>query len=291
MQILTVVYTADIPQLLLQAESIKKFWKDNKHWTIVIEDPRPNACLAACDIIKQSLVGWNIEVVVPVSQLSAPGWIRQQLFKLWYTAQSVDDWVLIIDCKNFLIRPMDQQSLVNDNTVLHLPLFSKNEFTIFTNSAAKEKLKITEDVPLSSCMNPCAWNSAEARLLIKELDLTLDTWVEGGATEFTLYWVRTYNKFVYKEKQFATGFWDEIADKKFAKEIALAATKDDNFLIWVHHRYVDNIELRELTNFVLSQIGISQNYLDRWNEQYQQILLNDESLIKQDRSKWKDLLK
>ena len=234
---------------------------------------------------------WNIEVIVPNSKLNAPGWIRQQLFKLWYTAQSKDDWVLIVDCKNFLIRPMSRDSLVKGNTVIQLPLFSKNEFTIFTNKAAREKLKIIEDVPLSSAMNPCAWNVKEAVSLIKELGLTLDTWVEGGATEFTLYWVWTHNKFSYIEKQFATGFWDEIADKDFAREIALAATKTEDFLLWVHHRYVDNLELRELTKFVLTEVGIDNVFLDRWNEQYQKILLENESLIRQDRSKWKDLLK
>jgi hypothetical protein len=291
MQILTVVHFVDIPQLLLQAKTIKKFWTDTKLWTIVIEDKDPRACIAACELIKDSMKDWNINVIVPNSKFEAAGWVRQQLFKLWYTAQSTEEWVLILDCKNFLIRPMNQQSLVNNNRIKHIPLFSLNEFTLFTHKAAKEKLNITEETPISSCMNPCAWNSAEAKSLVDHLGITLDTWVDGGATEFTLYWLWTYKKFKYIEKQFVSGFWDEIEDKDLAKSIAKEAVKNHKFLIWVHHRYVYNNELRDLTKYVLSSIGVTKRSLLQWDEQYQQIIRDTEHLIKQDRSKWKDLLK
>jgi hypothetical protein len=291
MQLLTVVHFVDIPQLLLQANTIKKFWKDTKLWTIVIEDEDPTQCLEACEIIKHFMKEWNINVIVPNSNLKAPGWIRQQLFKLWYTALSSEEWVLILDCKNFLIRPMNQQSLVINNKVKHIPLFSLNEFTLFAHNESKKKLKILDDVPVSSCMNPCAWNSSEAKTLVDHLGITLDTWVEGGATEFTLYWIWTYRKFKYTEKQFVSGFWDEIEDKDLAKSIADQAVKNKKFLIWVHHRYVHNSELRDLTKQVLSSIGITKRRLLQWDEQYQTILRDSEHLIKQDRSKWKDLLK
>jgi hypothetical protein len=291
MQLLTVVHFVDIPQLLLQAKTIKKFWKDTKLWTIVIEDEDPTQCLEACEIIKHFMKDWNINVIVPNSNLKASGWIRQQLFKLWYTALSSEEWVLILDCKNFLIRPMNQRSLVINNKVKHIPVFSLDEFTLFAHNAAKEKLKVVEEIPISSSMTPCVCNSLEAKALVVHLGITLDTWVEGGATEFSLYWIWTYKKFKYKKKQYVSGFWDEIEDKNLAKSIAHEAVKNNKFLIWVHHRYVYNDELRNLTKYVLSSIGITKHSLLQWDNQYQQVLTDNEHSIKQDRSKWKDLLK
>lgn len=290
MQILTVFYFDDIPQLLLQALTLKKFWKDTKTWTLIIEDENIEPCLEACTKIKNYMDDWQINVIVPESKFEASGWVRQQLFKMWYASQCTDDWVLIIDCKNFLIRPCDQKSFVSGNKVKQLPLFQINDFTIFIHEASKKYLGIKDDIPLSACMNPCVWNTYELRSLITRLGISLDKWVEGGATEFALYYLWTYKKFKYVEKQFATGFWDQIEDLSLAKSVVYGAKKTDKFLFWVHHRFVYDPELRNLTYDVLLNAGIRKQSLDLWNKRYGDMLALKESSIKQDRTLWKKLL-
>lgn len=288
MQILTVVHYSDIPQLLLQAITIRKFWKDTKHWTIVIEDYDPSYCLDACEKISKFMNDWVIEIVVPKSNLNHSGWIRQQVFKLWYSASSNYDWVLVLDCKNFLIRPMDRKKFVTGNKVKTVPLFGVNEFVTSANEKAKEILEIYQDIKYSSSMSPCVLNSVEAKRMITELNINLNSWNYEGATEFTLYQAYTHKKFKYREKQFVSGFWNDI-EPSMAKDIADAAKKDKRILFWTHHRYVKSEYLILQTISVLSGIGIRQKFLNLWKARYQVLLHSFPNQLNQDRSNWKNL--
>lgn len=291
MQILTVFHYDDTPQLLLQAITIKKFWQDSKVWTLIIED-RNNSdlCLEACDKIKNYMKDWQINIILPESNFEASGWIRQQLFKMWYASKCSDAWVLIIDCKNFLIRPTNFNFFVSKNKVKKIPLFQTDDFTILTHESSKKFLGINETISLSSSITPCVWNTNEVRSLVSELGISLDNWIDGSATEFSLYYLWTYKKFKYIEKQFATGFWDQLEDKELANNIALQAMKNKKFIFWVHHRFVYDLELRKLTCDVLKNAGIKKESLELWNKRYEDMISLKESSIKQDRTLWKGLL-
>ncbi len=289
MQILTVFHFDDIPQVLLQAITFKKFWKDNKHWTLIVEDPDP-ICLEAAEKVKLFMNDWNIDIIVPDSSLEISGWHRQQIFKMWYASKSRDDWVLIVDAKNFLIRPTDQRSFVTGNKVKHIPLFQKNDFTISAHKEAAKILNIQNEISFSSCMTPCVWKTSEIKSLVSYLGINLNSWPINNATEFSLYYLWTFKKIKYREKQFVTGFWEQIEDYELAEEISIEATKKSKFLFWTHHRYVYDIKLRNLTYKVLQNAGIKKNSLELWNERYDSLFELKESSIKQSRALWKTLL-
>lgn len=285
MKLLTVFCWDDIPQLLLQAETVKKFWKGKKHWTIIVEDVESDISKEAANQIKNNLSDWNIEVIIPESRLTAAGWRRQQLFKLWYSAISDTEWVLILDCKNLFIRPVSKESFISNNSIMSVPVFSKNEFTIQCHLDAKDKLGLTEEIPMSSCLTPCVVNSKETKELIQHLGLTLDTWIDGQATEFALYQCWTHNKFEYMPVQFVTGFWDEVQGP-LADDIALEAINNPQFLFWVHHRYVTGKRYRDLTETVLRKVGIPQDEIILWDSRCANLLSRYAS---QDRTNWKNL--
>lgn len=285
MKLLTVFCWDDIPQLLLQAETVKRFWKGKKHWTIIVEDAEEELSKAAANQIKDNLTDWNIEVIIPDSRLMAAGWRRQQLFKLWYSSISDTEWVLILDCKNLFIRPVSKESFIKNNTVMSVPVFSQNEFTTQCHLDAKTLLQLTEDIPMSSCLTPCVVNSKETSLLIAHLGLDLHTWVSGQATEFALYQCWTYNKFEYEPIQFVTGFWDEVQGP-LAYDIALEAINNPQFLVWVHHRYVTKKRYRKLTEKVLCNVGIPQDEIILWDSRCADLLSRYAS---QDRTNWKNL--
>jgi len=287
MKLLTVFCWDDIPQLFLQAETIKKFWKGNKHWTIIVEDAglRKPESIKVANQIKNNLSDWNIEVIIPDSKFKSSGWRRQQLFKLWYSSISDTKWVLVLDCKNFFIRPVSEDMFVSNNTIMSIPVFIDNEFTIESHTVAKLLLGVTANIPMSSCLTPCIINSAESKSLLAHLDIDLDHWIEGQATEFALYQAWTYDKFEYNPVQFVTGFWDEVP-VELVDGVMLGAIDNLKFLVWVHHRCVVKEHYRTITKQVLHNVGIPQDVTELWDLRSKDLL---DRYANQNRSNWRDI--
>lgn len=286
MQLLTVVNYMDYPQLFLQAATINKFWKGVKHWTIVIEDATSEESLKYCQLIKDSMTEWTIEIIIPEIDFPLSGWERQQLYKLIYSSRSKFDWVLILDCKNFMIRSMDETTFVNGNEI---KVFSvkENEFIKQSHFKSKSRLKMffLKSIPYCSSMTPFALNSKETENLVNKLKIN-ENFKLNGATEFALYWIYTYNKYRYISKQFVTGFWENV-DLKSAEYISFGAIIDDKFKFWTHHRYVTDANLRKITYDTLYKIGIEKKELDLWTERYECVLANSPELVLQSRDNWK----
>ena len=292
MKILTVVHYADLFQLALQAESLSKFWLGNKRWTIVIEDSLLFIQQRSLDWCKKNIhiEGWHIDFIIPdTPEIKFNGWIRQQQFKLYYSAHAIEDWVLVLDAKNFLIRPTDESFFFRNGSVLYIPSFSNKDFFNTAMDGAKKLLKINNcEVPGISSITPWVFNKAEVLNLITKLGIDINHWpMPSDATEFTLYWLWSYQKFSWTPLQFVTGFWQgeysnttPTSPSIFDVKEGARTTYDLRF--WTHHRYSTNPVALRLTVELLEEMGLSTRVVNQWKLRFEENLDNDNVRIHQE---------
>ena len=226
MKIITVTHSADLHQLLLQAASLSINWQDPvKKWDIIIEDRDYDIKYDVQKWCKENIVplmeGWKVNIVLPEINYDGAGWVRQQLLKLYYGAHSSEEWSLMLDCKNFLIKPASSKSFFIDDAIKYLPVLEDDSFTRDAHHDARCLMNITETTPEAANMTPWVWNTKEAKALVDELNISLNCWTFGKATEFSLYWQWTHNKFKWIPEQNMSGYWGDI--QKNYKELINAA--------------------------------------------------------------------
>ena len=117
MDLLTVTCQQDKIQMLLQAESVQKFLKPCKHWVIIND---PSVCLEQWHELLSPYYENHQLILIDSSTIKSDfksekgGWSRQQYFK-FAAFDLIDDDYLILDSKNFFIKPTD----INEwNTVI-----------------------------------------------------------------------------------------------------------------------------------------------------------------------------
>jgi len=271
MKIITVTHNADLHQLLLQAASLLINWKDPvKKWDIIIEDREYNTKYNVqkwCnDTLIPLMVDWEVTIILPEINYDGEGWVRQQLLKLYYGAHSSEEWSLILDCKNFLIKPASSKSFFIDGAIKHLPVLTADSFTLGSHKTAREILGITTDTPEVANMTPWVWNTTEVKALVDKLNINLDFWPFGEATEFSLYWQWTYNKFKWFPEQNISGYWEDI--QKNYKELITSVKDNPSLLFWALPRRQHNFLLVTETLNLLRDSGISETIIEEWKEMY-----------------------
>ena len=116
MDIVTVTCSKDISAVRLQAHSMARFMRSRCRHLIIIEDTAMDEAAWRADIISNH--GDNDIVVIDgddllrrtLGDIDASGWVRQQLMKLLAARLVQSDRYLILDSKNFLIKPLDMRS-------------------------------------------------------------------------------------------------------------------------------------------------------------------------------------
>jgi hypothetical protein len=275
MRILTVVFYDDLHQLRMQALTLEKNWKGKKAWTIVIENRDPLVQEEQFQWIQQNVVpvllNWDLDIVRGNSGYDGPGWIRQQIFKLYYSSLIQDDWVVVLDAKNFLINPADESTFVNNDGVFKFVTGVEDQFHKDLVEESKMVLGVTEDVPFPSAMTPWVWNTHDLRSLFQHINFSKDIWPFEKVTEFGLYWVWAYNKHSWVDNRtIISGFWGNESDEERVKYQSKIA--NDNYIFWVHHRYAHRELLRTLTAKVLERAGISREDTTTWNKAYKHLI-------------------
>jgi hypothetical protein len=255
----------------MQALTLEKNWKGKRAWTIVIENRDPIVQQEQFEWIQQNVVSvltnWDLDIVRGDSAYDGPGWIRQQIFKLYYSSLIQDDWVLVLDAKNFLIRSANESTFVNDTGIFRFVTGVEDQFHTDLLEESKQVTGVTGDVPFPSVMTPWVWNTNDLRSLFQHINFSKDKWPFDKATEFGLYWAWAYNKHVWVENRtMVSGFWGNEPDDERVKYQAKIA--NDNYTFWVHHRYAHRELLRMLTAKVLEHSGISREDTNRWNKAY-----------------------
>ena len=136
MDLLTVTCERDLPQMILQAESISKFVKSCRHW-VVINEKTPDIEKWR-SLLEPFYTNHDLVLTVPDtyndSTDSYIGWVRQQVHKILMSKKIKDDYI-VLDSKNFFIRPTDTEewrSELHGNGILNT--ISKTEQVDFLST-------------------------------------------------------------------------------------------------------------------------------------------------------------
>ena len=130
MELLTVTCERDLPDMLLQADSINKFVQSPCRHQVIIEDESKSYdewynILSPYYKKHELILHWNKRPDMDFSHEFTPykhrpdarngigglGWRHQQILKMKYTAEfAKDSSVLVLDSKNFFVRPTDLEN-------------------------------------------------------------------------------------------------------------------------------------------------------------------------------------
>jgi len=111
MNIITVTCLEDYKDLVVQIKSLDLFWLEPTRHIVVVEDGSISNPLWS----QLSSTRHTIEVVEGPGYANLRGWVRQQILKLW-VAEHVDSLsYLVLDSKNFFIKPISAWPFAHGN--------------------------------------------------------------------------------------------------------------------------------------------------------------------------------
>ncbi len=275
MNLITVVYRKDLHNLLYQAYSLKKNWLGMKEWIIVSEDGYETYNFILNDVIP-IMNGWNIIPVFAPKMVSDTGWWRQQVCKLWSVdTVSQQQYSLMLDAKNFLIKPVNQEWFIDANEVTKIRQWHKHWGLMDNHYMCCDFFKgSVEKKEFSYIQTPWVWRKDIVKLTIKEykrkgcdifkIDF-LPCW------EFDAYWFFAQDIIKWQDcPYFGEGIFYYPNDT--SPEYALSKIRDiyiDGPFFSFHRLMAGHNSCVKFNNDLLSKLDIiDPDIINQWQELY-----------------------
>jgi hypothetical protein len=264
-----VTFYHDLAQFYILCLSIKKY-HDKQHKIKIIYNHSGN--LVGIDkfknIINEHLSNFDIEFLTDPIEITCKhnGWTSQQILK-WYLAYNSNaEWQVVLDSKNFYIRPFDIGNLNNAVPGFEIPKNDINNWSNVELARSYEFLKRFQSIPPQkyAAMTPWIWKPK----LIKEMldtvwpDNMWEQLTELPGTEWFLYLSWIGNRVNYFPKQCVTGIWG-IGNNADMAYIGLANNTDICF--WTKHRFANDTTSISVTKTVLKEFNVATDIeIDNW---------------------------
>lgn len=273
MNIITIVFCADLANIFLQAHTLKKYWKGLKEWIIVVEDNETT--LKWCEEnIRPIMDNWNVTIQLGSPIQSPYSWHRQQIYKLLTVRDiSTQEYSLILDAKNLMIR----QSFPTDFVVN-----GKINVQVKHNDPDEQWTKTCEycgkdpnNTIRGYQTTPWVWRKDLIEYVCnwyKEKNLQLENIEELPIYEFETVWALIQDMIPWQEKKLSEGVY-AYADSPDELRQKIVWAKKFDVPIWTFHRYHwNNKELYDISNKFLKQRNVINDALEiQWHQlnQYQ----------------------
>jgi hypothetical protein len=252
--LVTVVFHRDLALFYLHALSLDKNWHGPRNWHIIIEDFDTTTAYVQ-EIVAQLSDTWTITIDRPDLgpdhfTPGYDGWWRQQSLKLWAAMHFNDDFFIILDAKNILLKPIDLSYFYHYGScaVTLRESGTKDDMEKYW-TICKEKLELSDyDIPRCSDLTPWIW----PKYLIKNTldrvkELSLDTEIRWQhrhrLLEFQLVWLHNWDKYEWHSwgemVYFQTGPQEYQTDADFRATLAQGRElfKDhEKVVFWTQHR-------------------------------------------------------
>lgn len=255
-----VTFFYDLAQFYVLCLSMKKY--HNKDYKVRIiynydDETELNAADEFLKIINDQLSNFDVEFMIKSPEFSGEGWDMQQLLKWHLAYTSTVEWQVVLDSKNFYIKPFD---LLDTLDFKEIPGFAFPKEEGWIQQELDRSYKFVESHQPAypqrySAMTPWIWNTIK----IKEMLDTVwpnTTWKylkKLPGTEWFLYLAWIGNDIKYHPKQVVTGIWgDCIANTQLVNGI-----DNKDICFWTHHRFATSDESLELTKQVIKYSDIA----------------------------------
>jgi hypothetical protein len=261
-----VTFYYDLAQFYILCLSIKKYHNTQHKIKIIYNH---DGDLKGFDkfekIVKEHLCKFDVTLVVRDAEITstAAGWTSQQILK-WYLAYySTSDWQVVLDSKNFYIKPFVIQNLSNSVPAFSIPPQDEDNFSNIEMLRAQQFIKNykhADDIQQFSAMTPWIWKPAKIQEMLDAV-WPNKTWIhlnELPGTEWFLYLAWIGNDIKYHSQQLMTGIWG-------SENIPALITSNLSAIFWTHHRFAQSDESINLTKSVIKIAEIaSEEEINEW---------------------------
>lgn len=274
-EFIVVTFYYDLAQFYMLCLSIKKH-HNNKYKIRIVYNYDDETELSAVDdflkIIDDQLLNFDVEFMIKPPEFDGAGWDTQQLLK-WYLAYtSTVEWQVVLDSKNFYIKPFD---LLDTLDFKEIPGFAFPDNEIWIRQELDRSFKFLEsyqpEYPQKySAMTPWIWNTQK----IKEmLDIVWPNsyWKKLKklpGTEWFLYLAWIGNSIKYYPEQVVTGIWGiENNDINLLEGLG-----NPDISFWTSHRFATSDKSLEMTEQVVRNAEIANDQeIAQWLEYFNEL--------------------
>lgn len=266
-KILIPTYVDDHIQFEMFCCCLAKNWQGEKNITVIIGKPYSEDIEFQVQqvISKHFDHNWNIEVIDGTINI-VPGLCEMQTNKHLY----VDTDTLVLDAKDFLLKPSDMQDYCNERCNINF---------YFPNTEHKDmydRVPGDENVPAVSSMTPWFWNPEILNGYMEWVEQhygKYNTWkTYPGGFEYCTWFVWAWNtpdikKLIHTDPMNCPlvfgGVWPGQSVKGALRE-ELDFDRWPERKWWKHTRKVNHVECLETTCRVLKRYGIDPDFVETW---------------------------
>jgi hypothetical protein len=241
---------------------MKKYHNKNYKIRIIYNYDDETELIAVDDflkIIKDHLSEFDVEFTIKPPEFNGAGWDTQQLLK-WYLAYtSTVEWQVVLDSKNFYIKPFDLLDTLDFKKIPGFAFPEKNEWIHQELNKSYDFLKDYQSTypQKYSAMTPWIWNTDTIKDMLN-IVWANDDWKrleKLSGTEWFLYLAWIGNDIQYYPCQIVSGIWGNCSTDVSTDKIMF--TDHSNICFWTHHRFATSYESLELTKQVIKYSDIA----------------------------------
>lgn len=262
-EFILVTFLYDLPQFYLLCLSIKKY--HNKEYKIRViynyeKVEELDHVHKFTKIIQEHLTEFDTEFSIKPAEFNSNGWNTQQLLKWHLAYTSTADWQVVLDTKNFYIKPF---KLLDTMTFEEIPGF---EFPDIANSWIQQELdksynflkNYQSEYPQKySAMTPWIWSTQEVRNMLDTVwaDEKWKKLKDLPGTEWFLYLAWIGNRIKYSPCQLVTGIWGNCDPGDEVDSVIFSEASSVHF--WTIHRFANDSKSVNLTQKVLIESKVA----------------------------------
>lgn len=276
-----VTFFYDLAQFYILCLSIKKYHNKNYKIRIVYNYDSETELVAVDDflkIIKDHLSNFDVEFIIKPPEFNGEGWDTQQLLK-WYLAYtSTVEWQVVLDSKNFYIKPFE---LLDTLDFKEIPGFAFPKEDKWIQQELDRSFKFLESYQLVppqkySAMTPWIWNTNKIKEML-DIVWPNSSWKKLKklpGTEWFLYlgWIGKDIK--YYSCQIVTGIWGDCITDIGTNKVMF--TNASNVCFWTHHRFATSINALTITESIIRESNIATNIeIAQWKYYLNMNVVND----------------
>ena len=259
---IVITFYYDLAQFYVLCLSMKKY--HNKDYKIrIVYNYDKETELDAVDeflkIIKDHLSDFDVEFLIKPPEFDGAGWDTQQLLK-WYLAYTSNvEWQVVLDSKNFYIKPFKLLDTLDFNEIPGFPFPKEDEWI---QQELDKSFKFLESFQSEypqkySAMTPWLWNTTQIKEMLDTVwpNSSWKTLKKLPGTEWFLYLAWIGNSIKYNPKWLVTGIWGNANTDISVNPVMF--TDGSNVYFWTHHRFATSDIAVAITESVIKKSNIA----------------------------------
>lgn len=284
---MVMTYDLDLPQLMMMCYCLNKNWKGNKNLTIVCGKSgrglEKSYCMDQALAMTEQYMSkdWIINVVPSEESQMTTGVDELQLNKILFSLDTDTTDTIVIDSKDFLLKPTDLSDFIVDGKY-RVQYFQTNETLPSLYPTVNKFINVPDDLPATLVLSPWIWKNSQVRKYWQEVQQVFGPYKTWKEFPFFCEWVGFYVYTLENQSDMrfcdskdgdwipAIGIWTH---QNYENALVQSANFDQwsSHKFWKHSRKVQDSRCVDVTVDVLRRYDINDSVIRSWQDQNQEI--------------------